>query len=488
MHGLSKSKVMAHRQCEKRLWLHVNHPELAEISPMGWVNIHNGNRIGEAARTLYPDGLLIDTLDPSEALRLTREALANEPARPLFEGAFEAGGVLIRADVFLPGSGGAEMVEVKGSLSLEDYQREDAAIQAWVIRSSGVPLKSVTVAHANRDFRYAGGGDYQGLLLEQDVTSDAHALAPQVVDWITAARSTLGGPQPEVAVGPHCKDPYECPFRKHCNGQSSQGGYPIEELYRASPKLKQSLKSAGYTDLRDVPRDLLRSDLQARIQDAAISGQPYLDDRAATSLRRAPYPRYYLDFETIRVGCPIWPDTGPGMVIPFQWSCHIEHAAGQVEHREFLAADAGDPRRAFGESLLAVVGTVGPVYAYHASFERLRLKDLAAALPDLADRIDALMARIEDLEVITRDSYYHPDMRGSWSLKNVLPTIAPDLDYANLAVRDGNFAQLAYLEMIDDSTLEDRRQEIRGQLLEYCGRDTEALVRLTEFLEGAHAG
>ena len=115
------------------------------------------------------------------------------------------------------------------------------------------------------------------------------------------------------------------------------------------------------------------------------------------------------------------------------------------------------------------------------------MRELAEQFPDLAGNLTGIAARLTCLEKLTLASYYHPDMHGSWSLKQVLPTVAPHLDYANLAVRDGILAQEAFLETMDPQTGAERRSELRSQLLEYCGRDTEALVHLARFLESAGA-
>lgn len=49
-------------------------------------------------------------------------------------------------------------------------------------------------------------------------------------------------------------------------------------------------------------------------------------------------------------------------------------------------------------------------------------------------------------------------MKGSWSIKAVLPTIAPDLNYKQLdEVQDGGMAQAAYLEIIHPDVVEERR-------------------------------
>ena len=178
MHGLSKSKIMAHRQCAKRLWLQTYRPEFASDSPQARIAMENGNRIGEAARTIFPGGTLIDATDMRAALAQTRTALTEQPDRPLFEGTFEHQGVLIRADILVPGEGGAHLIEVKGSASVKDYQIADAAIQAWVVRAAGLQVRSVSIAYADNTFRYAGNGDYAGLIKPTDVTGDADALRP----------------------------------------------------------------------------------------------------------------------------------------------------------------------------------------------------------------------------------------------------------------------------------------------------------------------
>ena len=88
-----------------------------------------------------------------------------------------------------------------------------------------------------------------------------------------------------------------------------------------------------------------------------------------------------------------------------------------------------------------------------------------------------------DLLPLMRRTYYHPDMHGSWSLKNVLPTIAPHLDYGSLGdVQDGNAAGTAYLQIINPETDAAERNRLTRELLAYCKRDTLAMVELVTYL------
>ena len=139
--------------------------------------------------------------------------------------------------------------------------------------------------------------------------------------------------------------------------------------------------------------------------------------------------------------------------------------------------------RLFAEKLLATLGNEGPILVY-SHFEKTRLKELADLFPDLADGLNRFIDRLVDLLPLTRQNYYHPEMKGSWSLKMVLPTIAPDIDYGSLEeVQDGGGAQLAYAEAIDPVATESRRQELTERLLEYCKLDTLALVKLVSFFQ-----
>jgi hypothetical protein len=118
----------------------------------------------------------------------------------------------------------------------------------------------------------------------------------------------------------------------------------------------------------------------------------------------------------------------------------------------------------------------------YTSYERSVIEGLAAMFPDLAPPLAAIVARLVDLYPVTKDNYYHPDMLGSWSIKAVLPTIAPDMDYAALeGIREGTEASAAYLEAIHPATSPARREALRGDLLRYCRHDTEAMVRLLRF-------
>jgi hypothetical protein len=283
---------------------------------------------------------------------------------------------------------------------------------------------------------------------------------------------------PEVPLGQQCTTPYECPFLDYCWPRDS--AYPVSGLGGSRKKLGVWVMD-GYHDIRDVPSSQISSETQLRIHRVTLEGRPELLPGARTFARELAYPRFYLDFETIGPAIPVWPGTRPYQALPFQWSCHIERAGGVIEHAEFLDLDGRPPMRALAEALIEALETNGPVLMY-TSFERRVIRDLVTLFPDLTEPLTAIEARLLDLHPVTKINYYHPDMLGSWSIKAVLPTVAPDLDYSELdEIQEGTAASAAYLEAIDPGTALQRREEIREKLLKYCKYDTEAMLRLLHF-------
>jgi hypothetical protein len=481
---LSKSKILSGLQCPKRLYLEVHRPELAETSEATELRFAVGHDVGEVARSLEPRGILIETGgDLTKALQETQAVLSGAENVTLFEATFEHGGVLVKADILGVEDHSRRLIEVKSSASVKDYHLPDVAVQYWVLKGAGFEPAKVELAHIDTSFVYPGSGDYRGLFAGVDMTNEAQQLQAEVTRWVREFKKVLAGDTPEVEIGNQCSDPFDCPFYGHCSAGISMPEYPVTILPRGGA-LAAELQAEGYEDLRDVPEGRLTRPIHQKVWRTTVTGSPELDPEAAKVLAKYPYPCCHLDFETIAFAVPIWAGTRPYQQIPFQWSCHVEHEDGSIKHHEFLDTSGNLPVKEFAEFLISSVGTSGPIFCYGA-FEGSRLADLGAMLPSLAPELNKIRARLVDLLPLARKHYYHPKMKGSWSIKDVLPTVAPELDYSDLEIQGGDIAQQAYLEAIDPSTLPARREAIRQNLLEYCGRDTQALVSIVGFFKNA---
>lgn len=486
-HGLSKSKITAFEQCPRKLWLGRHRPDLAIADDGAEARFATGHEVGELACSLLPTGVMVEAEpDLAAAVARTRELIDGGWSEPIFEATFQHDGVLVRVDVLSPGSDGWAIAEVKSSAGVKDYHLGDLATQVWVVTQAGTPVTSACIRHVDSAFRLEREGDYEGLFCDAerlDVLADRVADRSRIV---AEARAVLAGGEPDIGTGDHCSRPFVCEFSSYCTRNDPPGPeWPISLLPRTGRAVAADWAQEGLFDLRDLPSGVLDSAVHERVRQATATGEVYHDRQGAIEATRGwAWPRAYLDFETIGPAVPRWIGAKPFQQIPFQFSCHIESEAGELAHSGFLSIDGGDPRRGCAEALVALLSgdRCGSIIAYNASFERRCVRDLAEAFSDLAEALLEIEAKIVDLLPVMRSAYYHRDQRGSWSIKAVLPTVAPELAYDDLDVKDGGAAQQAWFEAARPETSEARREELRAGLESYCERDTEAMVVLLKRL------
>ncbi len=483
--GLSKSRITLFDQCPKRLWLTAHHPDLAEVDDGTRAAFADGHRVGEFACSLYPDGIMISAeAGLGKAVEETAALLSGGWDKPIFEATFAHEGVLVRVDILLPSGAGWHVAEVKNTTGVKDYHLGDLATQVWVMRGAGVPIATTAIRHLDRTFTLTREGDYTGLFTDTLLSAEIEPIIATRADIVASARSVLQGAEPDREMGPHCDAPFTCSFKSYCGRRLPPApDWPVTILPDAKGKhLARQWLAQGVADLTLVPASAMPNAKLKRIHAATISGEAWHNrDAIRAEVADWAFPRTFLDFEAIQFAIPRWVGTRPFSQIPFQFSAHIEAVDGSIVHREFLSIDGKDPRRACAEALATLPGT-GAVVAWSAGFERGCLTGLAALFPDLAPALISLADRLVDPLPVVRRHYYHRDMMGSWSLKNVLPTL-DKTGYADLEeVKSGTDAQAGYLEAIDPSTSPERAAALRDSLLRYCKRDTEAMMIVLDAL------
>ena len=491
MKNLSKSKLLAYEQCAKRLWLEVHKPKQKVISAQTQTVFDIGHRVGDLARQLYDvadEGTLINPFSEGwpSAFRRTTTLLKGD--QPVFEATFAAGGVLAMADVMLRGEqGGWDMLEVKSSTKVKDYHHLDVSVQMYVAHAAGVKLNKIALACIDSSWIYSGDGDYRGLLYETDLTAEARDRQTDIAQLVSAAQAVANtNKEPDIAIGPHCSEPFECSFYSYCTRNISKPEYPVSWLPRVTnAELRNFILENNIVDMVGVPDRLLNAQ-QLRVKQATLAGETYFNATAARkALPSDTLPAYFVDFETFNPAIPIWAGTRPYQQLPYQFSNHIVDADGGLTHREFLDLSGDDPRREFAMELIRTCGETGPIYVYNIGFERGIVAQLATLFEDLADSLNRIIERLVDLLPIARDNYYHPNQQGSWSIKKVLPTIAPELSYEDLqGVQDGMAAMQVFEEAINPQTTPERKVQIEQQLLKYCALDTYAMVAIWRFFAG----
>jgi predicted RecB family nuclease len=379
------------------------------------------------------------------------------------------------------------LVEVKSTSDLKDNHVEDVAIQSYVLIGSGLKLASVWLAHINREYVLTGTTvDPRRFFLFRNLTQRAQNFQPELKLRLRSQFQVLAMPEaPAVATGPHCVNPVVCEFFSRCNQPPPKDH--IGYLPRLHASAAEQLEEMGVESIHEIPADFELSEFQRRVCTAMQTGQPWFSAELKTELESLRYPLYFMDFETVNPAIPRFSGMRPYDHLPFQWSVHMQRQPGSPpEHFDFLALDSGDPRTAFIASLCEALGEdSGSIVVYNEQFESQRLWELAGWLPAYTDRIRGIQRRLWDLLPVVRNHVYHPAFGGSFSLKAVLPALVPEMTYAGMEVPNGQAAGLAWQSMISKGVTDSERQAKRKALLEYCGQDTLALVKLLEALRTA---
>jgi hypothetical protein len=505
---LSKSDLLSLRQCSRKLWLEHREPNsAAEPDSATRRRLIDGIEVGKQARAKLEDPLWpLEEEDKAMAAARALESLGGAPHRSAVEFPLQHAGLYARIDTLRWTVSGYVIAEAKASTfplradketpgQPEEHHLTDLAIQTWLALENELPVRGAELDLLNNRWRYPGGGDYRGLFRAYDATGKIQTLIAKVPNWLLEAQAVLAGELPSVTRGKQCSSPYACPFYDHCGTlEPPAESEPIELLPDAGGKaLARRLRATrGYASLLDPDPGELEgpnSTLYRRVQAVHRSGEAILESGAADRLQSLPFPRYYFDFEGIDLAVPRWSGVRPFEQIPFQWSCHIERAAGVFEHAEFLDLSGEDPSTGCISQMLATIDPEdqGPILVYSETYERSVLRGLAERHPQHAAALHGYIDRLVDLLPIVRDNFYDPKMRGSFSIKRILPVIAADLDYSQLEdVADGTGAQLAYLAAaLSLPSPAENPGKLAAQLRTYCCQDTWAMVELAYFLSRA---
>ena len=484
---LSKSTYLTGKQCHLRLWHDFHTHDLA--APVGealQLVFDTGHEVGELACRRYPGGHLVahDHKHVAQALEETRQVIEAGAAPALFEAAFEHEHVLVRADVLqrLP-EGGWRLVEVKSTTRLKQVFVHDVAVQLWVLRGAGLDVRDAAVLTLNRDYVYDGVRlDVDALFKLRPVFEEATVLLEGIGGEAREMQAMLRQSEaPAVAPGSHCFTPYSCPYYAHCTRDMAQPDHGIGELPRLRDRRRADLHEAGISEIKDIPDDFPLNPLQQVVRTAVRQGRIQVHGNLRKTLAAIKPPVRHLDFETFAPAIPRFAGTQPYQPIPFLFSVHTERGGQPPAHVDYLHEGDHDPRPMFAERLLDAVGEQGTICVY-SSYERRMLQALAAAVPRRAAALAAVGARLFDLLPVVSNCCYDPEFRGSFSLKSVLPALAPDMGYEDLAIADGNLAAAQYQRALANANAAERQRTF-DDLRAYCQRDTLATLKLREALD-----
>lgn len=501
--GLSKSKYTTYCQCPKALWLKVYDPDkAAPLDDSTLARFATGSEVGELARGLFDPYVDVTVKNDDESLDLTAmvtktQTCLKDGTQNIAEASFAWQGNYCAVDILHKTIDGWAIYEVKSSTGSSDPKKNkpadlmkyayDIAYQKFVLEHCGIPVTGTYLVRLNSEYVRGDELDIQQLFYINDMAELVNAEMLAINNKVTDATKILSADTPPaIEIGKQCKKPYACGFLGYCQGNLGDGS--VFELYRMPFTKKVELLKAGKVLLSDLTFEEARNFIQEIQLKTFLIGET-IDTAGIRDFldQQIRYPLYFLDFETSQYAIPQFKDSKPYQQIPFQYSLHyIEQPGGELKHTEFLGDGVNDPRRALAEQLVHDIPLGACTTAYNKGFECGRIKELAELFPDLATHLlDIRDHMVDFLDPFRKGYYYKVAMKGSFSIKKVLPALFPDdpkLDYHNLPgdVHNGGEAMTIYPKMATMSPEE--RESTRQSLLQYCGLDTYAMVKIWEKL------
>lgn len=221
MHILSKSTYIKGLQCEKALYLTKKHPYLKDkLSIEQRAKFQRGTDVGILAHQYFPGGVNMTPNSPSQFPKKvveTMQNLSNPAINVMYEAVFQYNDTLVMVDLLVRDGDQWLAIEVKSSLKLSTTYYNDAALQYYVLHGCGVPLSDFQLMYLNADYVKQGEIDVKQLFklvsVFDFVKEQEHIIAANV----ERLKNVVALPHaPQVALGPHCHEPYKCDFLGHC--------------------------------------------------------------------------------------------------------------------------------------------------------------------------------------------------------------------------------------------------------------------------------
>lgn len=156
----------------------------------------------------------------------------------------------MKLDILHKGSKGWEIYEVKAANDYKDHYLNDISLQYHVATKAGMPVKKAYIVYMNRGYVRKGAIDPKKLFVIDDISKQVKENQVFIETSIQKIREMLLGSRPQIDIGVHCSDPYECDFTDHCREHlPNPSGFDL----CGSSKIKWELYYGGHHDMAKPP-------------------------------------------------------------------------------------------------------------------------------------------------------------------------------------------------------------------------------------------
>lgn len=477
---ISKTSFLKFEQCAKAFYLYKQFPYLRDkLSTDKQLTFKRGHQIGLLAQQLFPRGTDISliTKTNAEAIEETKKRLA-AGEKVLYEAAFAFNGTLVLLDLLVLTDEGYDAYEVKSSVRVSETYIKDACLQYYVVSEALPRLNEFYLVTLNADYRLQGTLDLKQLFKRRSIKQRAFENKAYFEHRIQSALKTIDeGKVPQVETGKHCLRPYQCDFFGHCWKQDLSSDSVFDFPMVGKDKLwewyEAGIKTSAQLSAELMPRPALEKVLQS------INGKQTIveKDAISTFLNMLGSSCIAMDMEAYSPPVPQLEGTGPFYQFPFLASFYNNDRQFSI----FIDSVSYQGMQSFAEDLIAACEAYAHILVYDKNLERIILQNLSSIFPPLTERLKELEAKLVDISDVFKNlHFYHPDFKGSFSLKTLMAVLLPQFSYKGII--SGLAAMDEYEQYIHETnTIE--REFLKTRLIDYCEMDAKACFLLKGFLE-----
>ncbi|GMO64588.1 MAG: hypothetical protein Nk1A_1160 [Endomicrobiia bacterium] len=433
--------------------------------------------IQRMSQQLFSNGINAWESKTDIAALYTKELIFNPNVKTIYEASFIVSSYLAKIDILKKCDDKMlSLFEVKSSTNYKFKYINDISFDAMVLAKAGINVQKCVLLYLSNDYRL--GMDVSKFFRVLDCTEKVKLKTNEFLnlsDEVFEVIKSKNIPRPYLKK--NCKN---CPVFDRCIGKDVKNH--IFDLPRLSSDSIEKLIALGVDTICKVPSDFELTKIQKIVKNCVLTGVNYVSEDLETHIHSIKQPFYYLDFESVSMAMPLYECVGPHTQLLTQFSIDRADISGNIlDHYEYIVDQRKDCRREVTEKFIEYLGSEGSIITY-ANFERNFILKLIGIFPDLSEKLDKIVKRIVDIELIIRENYYNINFHGRSSIKKVLPVLIPELNYSHLKIRNGRDAVAAFAFMAMGVCNNKKIEQTKNNLLKYCAMDTLAMVHIHQFL------
>lgn len=474
---LSKSKLKELTICPRLMWYSVYTPKEKVVSAEQQKVFDQGREVEQIARNIYPQGVLQDKINNFEKVEYTKQLLLNSEV--IFEAAFAHKNTIVQFDVLKRiNPFKYEATEIKSSSKMKDEYLDDALIQFWIANKSNIEISNFDLWFVNKEATDIVGSGY---FAKENVTDFVVKNERKFWTMLSKAQEVIELSEPPApCYSSYCE---ECPFAQKCNLNKSNTRSVLN-----LPKFTNKYKafSEGILTIEDplFSTKYKYSENNPTVIESLTKNELIIKkEEIRKELENYQMPLNFFDFEAVMGAIPILKNQKPFEQVVIQYSHHIYSGQDKMDHFSFLHESMENPDLSLIDSMLKhLEQNEGSIVSYNQNYEKTRIKELGLKYPEFSSRLAKLNTRFVDLLDVIKEFVYHPEMKGSYSLKVVSPLLLGAYgSYSDSLIKSGSEIAKWYKEMVETANM-DRKKEIKEALLRYCCYDTLNLFLLYKYL------